>query len=87
MGSYKVVTKCCAFLIGMCEEKKLYKKSLLIINRPLLIGYKRGVENDQIVSTYSAIPFPSRLHGGRGKVMAGSFSREKLRHASQKEGG
>ena len=28
-----------------------------------------------------------RLHGQRGKGMAGSFSREKLRHAPQKEGG
>ena len=28
-----------------------------------------------------------RLHGRRGKGMAESFSREKLRHAPQKEGG
>ena len=28
-----------------------------------------------------------RLHGRRGEGMAESFSREKLRHAPQKEGG
>ena len=32
-------------------------------------------------------PAKIRLHGRRGKGMAESFSREKLRHAPEKEGG
>ena len=37
--------------------------------------------------TIKSLVHKIRLHGRRGKGMAESFSREKLRHASQKEGG
>ena len=37
--------------------------------------------------TIKSLVHKSRFHGRRGKGMAESFSREKLRHASQKEGG
>ena len=37
--------------------------------------------------TMKSLVHKIRLHGGRGKGMAESFSREKLRHAPQKEGG
>ena len=37
--------------------------------------------------TIKSLVHKIRLHGRRGKGMAGSFSREKLRHAPQKEGG
>ena len=40
------------------------------------------VENDEIVLVHKI-----RHHGRRGKGTAESFSREKLRHAPQKEGG
>ena len=36
---------------------------------------------------YTSLVHKIRLHGRRGKGMAESFSREKLRHAPQKEGG
>ena len=37
--------------------------------------------------TIKSLVHKIRLHGRRGKEMAESFSREKLRHALQKEGG
>ena len=37
--------------------------------------------------TITSLVHNIRLHGRRGKGMAESFSREKLRHAPQKEGG
>ena len=37
--------------------------------------------------TIKSLVHKIRLHGRRGKGMAESFSREKLRHAPQKEGG
>ena len=37
--------------------------------------------------TINSLVHKIRLHGRRGKVMAESFSREKLKHAPQKEGG
>ena len=37
--------------------------------------------------TINSLVHKIRLHGRRGKGMAESFSREKLRHAPQKEGG
>ena len=37
--------------------------------------------------TIKSLVHKVRLHGRRGKGMAESFSREKLRHAPQKEGG
>ena len=37
--------------------------------------------------TIKSLVHKIRLHGRRGKGMAESFSREKLRHATQKEGG
>ena len=37
--------------------------------------------------TIKLLVHKSRLHGRRGKGMAESVSREKLRHAPQKEGG
>ena len=37
--------------------------------------------------TIKSLVHKSRFHGRRGKGMAESFSREKLRHASQKESG
>ena len=37
--------------------------------------------------TIESLVHKIRLHGRRGKEMAESFSREKLRHAPQKEGG
>ena len=36
--------------------------------------------------TINSLVHKIRLHSGRGKGMAESFSREKLRHATQKEG-
>ena len=37
--------------------------------------------------TIKSLIYQSRFNGRRGKGMAESFSREKLRHTSQKEGG
>ena len=37
--------------------------------------------------TIKSLVHKIRLHGRRGKEMAESFSREKLRHAPQKDGG
>ena len=37
--------------------------------------------------TIKSLVQKNRLHGRRGKEMADSFSREKVRHAPQKEGG
>ena len=41
----------------------------------------------RVEKTIESLVHKIRLHGRRGKGMAESFSREKLRHAPQKEGG
>ena len=51
------------------------------------INIRRQNKNAQRVENDEIVVHKIRLHGRRGKGMAESFSREKLRHAPQKEGG
>ena len=52
------------------------------------IGYKyKAIKMPNGWRTIKSLVHKIRLHGRRGKGMAESFSREKLRHAPQKEGG
>ena len=48
---------------------------------------KNKIEMPNGWRTIKSLVHKIRLHSRRGKGMAGSFSREKLRHAPQKEGG
>ena len=59
--------------IFLTKKKKKKKKKLIIMPN----GWR----------TIKSLVHKIRLHGRRGKGMVESFSREKLRHAPQKEGG
>ena len=50
-------------------------------------NYKTKIKMPNGWRTIKSLVHKNRLHGRRGKGMAESFSREKLRHAPQKEGG
>ena len=53
----------------------------------LTIKLKNKIKMRNGWRTIKSLVHKIRLHGRRGKGMAESFSREKLRHAPQKEGG
>ena len=75
-------------LLGMVEARSVNVKKTTTTNGIFLTKNKKTeIKMPNGWRTINSLVHKIRLHGRRGKGMAESFSRQKSRHAPQKEGG